>query len=330
MRVRNSTDSLRLADRLRVPRRAGQGAVPARAGAYGAKLAARAAKTAATGRKPSGRLPPPPQDAPQPEDQINQTDEDSRIMRIAGGGFEQCYNAQAAVAADSLLVVARHPCLRRGRRGAGDQRQAAAGPMIQKLAVLPAELGEPETLLADNAYFSAADATACEAARIVPMIVTGREAHYPSLAPGVPAQQRSDPTTQRWRLRARSPFATSRPAVAGPVPWRIQACAYRRGVAARSGGPRPVHCLTGNRPSPGGHKLVLDCTPITYAIPSSLTPSRNAVSTPYPASASTISGGTPARRAVAICGLVANATSSGAPALARRSASLAQASGPEA
>ena len=54
--------------------------------------------------------------------------------------------------------------------------------MIQKLAVLPAELGEPETLLADNAYFSAADATACEAARIVSMIVTGREAHHPSLA----------------------------------------------------------------------------------------------------------------------------------------------------
>jgi hypothetical protein len=32
--------------------------------------------------------------------------EDSRIMPMAGGGFEQCYNAQAAVAAGSLLVVA--------------------------------------------------------------------------------------------------------------------------------------------------------------------------------------------------------------------------------
>jgi hypothetical protein len=27
-------------------------------------------------------------------------------MPVAGGGFEQCYNAQAVVAADSLLVVA--------------------------------------------------------------------------------------------------------------------------------------------------------------------------------------------------------------------------------
>jgi hypothetical protein len=34
---------------------------------------------------------------PMPKDQINLTDEDSRIMPEAGGGFEQCYNAQAVV-----------------------------------------------------------------------------------------------------------------------------------------------------------------------------------------------------------------------------------------
>jgi hypothetical protein len=31
-----------------------------------------------------------------PKDQINLTDEESRIMPVAGGGFEQCYNAQQA------------------------------------------------------------------------------------------------------------------------------------------------------------------------------------------------------------------------------------------
>ncbi len=77
-----------------------------------AKLAARAAKTAATGKKPSGKKPEPPSAGPAPGDQINLTDEDSRIMPVAGGGFDQgyqgCqgYNAQAAVAAGSLLVVA--------------------------------------------------------------------------------------------------------------------------------------------------------------------------------------------------------------------------------
>src|SRR6201986_920335 len=71
-----------------------------------AKLAARDEKTAASGRKPGGSPPAPPLEGPQPKDQINLTDEDSRIMPVAGGGFEQCYNAQAMVATASLLVIA--------------------------------------------------------------------------------------------------------------------------------------------------------------------------------------------------------------------------------
>jgi hypothetical protein len=78
-----------------------------------AKLAARDAKTAATGKKPGGKPPQPPVEGPlppsrarSPTDQVNLADEESRIMPVAGGGFEQCYNAQAVVAADSLLVVA--------------------------------------------------------------------------------------------------------------------------------------------------------------------------------------------------------------------------------
>ena len=66
-----------------------------------AKLAARAAKTAATGKKPRGKPPRSPTAGPLPQDQINLTVEESRIMPVAGGGFEQSYNAQAAVAAGS-------------------------------------------------------------------------------------------------------------------------------------------------------------------------------------------------------------------------------------
>ena len=43
---------------------------------------------------------------PGPTDQVNLTDEESRIMPMPGGGFEQCYNAQAAVVAGGLLVIA--------------------------------------------------------------------------------------------------------------------------------------------------------------------------------------------------------------------------------
>src|ERR1022692_4703370 len=67
-----------------------------------AKLAAREAKTKATGKKPGGKPPEPPVEGPQPKDQINLTDEDSRIMPVAGGGYDQCYNAQAVVAVESL------------------------------------------------------------------------------------------------------------------------------------------------------------------------------------------------------------------------------------
>ena len=142
---------------------------------YAAKLAAREAKAEATGGKPRGKPPEPPVEGPLPTDQINLTDEASRIMPVVGGGFEQCYNGQAVVAAGSLLVVAAEVV-----QAANDKQQLQ--PMLNKLAVLPGALGNVETLLADNGYFSAANVTACAAAGIDPLIAMGRQPHYPSLA----------------------------------------------------------------------------------------------------------------------------------------------------
>jgi transposase len=142
---------------------------------YQAKLAVREAKAEATGRKPSGRPLQPPVEAPLPTDQINLTDEDSRIMPVAGGGFEQCYNAQAVVAADSLLVVAVDVT-----QAANDKQQLQ--PMLNKVAALPDELGEIDTMLADSGYFSATNVTACAAAGVEPLIAMGRQPHYPPLA----------------------------------------------------------------------------------------------------------------------------------------------------
>src|ERR1700757_1164236 len=73
---------------------------------HAAKLAARQGKGGGRGEKTRGKPSKHPVEGPRPNDQINLTDEDSRIMSMAGGGFDQCYNAQAAVAAGSLLVVA--------------------------------------------------------------------------------------------------------------------------------------------------------------------------------------------------------------------------------
>ena len=140
-----------------------------------AKLAVRKAKTASTGKKPGGKPPQPPTPGPLPTDQINLTDEESRIMPVAGGGFEQCYNAQAAVAEGNLLVVAIDVV-----QDTNDKQQLE--PMLGKIDALPEELGEAETLLADNGYFSEANVTACEAADIEPLIALGRQPHHPPLA----------------------------------------------------------------------------------------------------------------------------------------------------
>src|SRR5476649_2877255 len=140
-----------------------------------AKLAAREAKTAATGKKPGGKLPQPPTEGPQPSDQINLTDEESRIMPVAGGGFEQCYNAQAAVAVGSMLVVAVDVV-----QAPNDKQQIE--PMLGKIGALPEQLGEAETLLADSGYFSEANVEACATAGIEPLIPQGRQTHYPPLS----------------------------------------------------------------------------------------------------------------------------------------------------
>jgi transposase len=140
-----------------------------------AKMAQREARIAATGRKPGGRPPAPPTPGPRPEDQINLTDEDSRIMPVAGGGFDQCYNAQAVVAEGSLLVVA--PFV---TQAANDKQQIE--PALGKIGDLPDDLGAPATLLADTGYFSAANVAACHEAGIEPLIAMGRQPHYPPLA----------------------------------------------------------------------------------------------------------------------------------------------------
>jgi transposase len=142
---------------------------------YEARRAAREAKIAATGRKPGGKPPQPPVEGPLPKDQVNLTDEDSRIMPVAGGGFDQCYNAQAAVATGSLLVVAADVV-----QAPNDKQQVE--PMLGKIGALPEDLGKVENLLADTGYFSADNVAACEKAAIDPVIAMGRQPHHPPLS----------------------------------------------------------------------------------------------------------------------------------------------------
>lgn len=92
---------------------------------------------------------------------------------MAGGGFEQCYNTQAAVDTDSLLVVAQ------GLTQAGNDKQQVV-PMLAELKALPASLGQVQAMLGDCGYNSESNIAACEAAGIEPYLAVAREDHHPS------------------------------------------------------------------------------------------------------------------------------------------------------
>jgi len=61
-----------------------------------------------------------------------------------------------------------------------DKQQLA--PMLSQIGALPEGLGDPETLLADTGYFSAANVETCAKAGIEPLIAMGRQPHHPPLA----------------------------------------------------------------------------------------------------------------------------------------------------
>jgi hypothetical protein len=138
--------------------------------AYDAKCAKRQGQRD-EGKKPRGPDPEPPSSEPKPDDQVNLTDEESRIMPTSRGGFEQSYNAQAAVDTQTMLVVAPHVS-----QATNDKREIA--PTLDKVRALPPVLGQVEVLLADTGYFSAANVRACEAQEIVPMLSIKRESHH--------------------------------------------------------------------------------------------------------------------------------------------------------
>lgn len=140
---------------------------------YEDKVARRQAKRDA-GKKPGGKDPQPPASSgPQDKDQINLTDEQSRIMKTAGGGFDQCYNAQAGVDTDSMLIVGAFVT-----QACNDKQQVT--PMLEKLQAHE-EVGLPEQLLADTGFFSEANVKACLDAGIEPLIAMKRDRHHPPL-----------------------------------------------------------------------------------------------------------------------------------------------------
>ena len=69
--------------------------------------------------------------------QINLADEELRIMKVSGDGFEQCHNAQAVVDTESMLILAPHVT-----QAANDKGQVT--PRVAKVRANPEGLSRPE------------------------------------------------------------------------------------------------------------------------------------------------------------------------------------------
>jgi transposase len=166
---------------------------------YDEKMARGQAKQKRAGKKPGGRAPKEPETGPHDKDQVNFTDEESRIMPVSGGGFEQAYNGQIGVEGDSSLIVCQHVS-----QQPNDKQELV--PALDKLAQLPQELGQIKTASADTGYYSEDNVIACAKADVVPYIACGREPHYPPLEErlaGAPqAPENPDPVSAlRHRLK---------------------------------------------------------------------------------------------------------------------------------
>jgi IS5 family transposase len=104
---------------------------------------------------------------PEPKAQRNFTDPDSRIMP-RDGGFQQSYNAQVAVDADTQLILAQQV-----GQSPSDMRQLT--PMVEQVE---ANIGlVPKELSADSGYFCREDIEQVEKKGVEAFVAAGRAKH---------------------------------------------------------------------------------------------------------------------------------------------------------
>lgn len=138
------------------------------------QAAEEAGRREAEGKTPSASA---PADAvPEPKDQVNFTDPESRIMKVANKGWDQCGNAQA-VANEAQLILAADVTDQ-----ANDKRQAV--PMVDQArwnleaAGVTQEIG---AAVLDSGYYSEANAAALESRGIEGYIATERLKHHEAI-----------------------------------------------------------------------------------------------------------------------------------------------------
>lgn len=167
---------------------------------------------------------------PEPDAQSNFTDPDSRIMPISGGGFEQCYNAQAAVDEGSQLIVAADLI----------NHTAEAAMLLPMVNQVERNSGlSPRMILADTNYASDAGFKGLEDMGLTAYVALGKEGgrrHRFAYATQVPAMARM---AQRLRSPEGAAHYRRRKVIPEPVfGWIKQVLGFRsfslRGLTAVS------------------------------------------------------------------------------------------------
>jgi transposase len=131
-------------------------------------------------RQAEGKLPPtiPPAEAvPEPKDQINFTDPESRIMKASNKGWDQCGNAQAVTNEHQIILAADVT------HQANDVRQLV--PMIDQTQANLDAAGVKEAIkasLGDAGYYSEQNAKDLEQRGIEASLATERLKHHEKVA----------------------------------------------------------------------------------------------------------------------------------------------------
>ena len=143
------------------------------------------------------------------------TDEDSRVMPVAGGGFEQCYNAQ--------LPWRRGVCGGCCRCGSGPNDKHSSRRCWVRSVPCPKDWATPNAA-GGHGLFSAANVETCEKAGIEPLIAMGRQPHHPPLA-------------ERFE---QAPLAPENPTPVEAMAHRLKTPEGRKVYALRKQTPEPV------------------------------------------------------------------------------------------
>jgi transposase len=146
------------------------------------------------GNKPKGKDPQPPKSEPEAKAQYNFTDPESRIMKT-GDGFQQAYNAQAAVEENMLIIGVQLS------QAPNDKEQ-----LVPTLAAVAPELkSEIKAVLVDSGFYSESAIEAVEqksegsSSGVQVYAAVERTPHHRSVAdltPSEPAELKEDATAK--------------------------------------------------------------------------------------------------------------------------------------